>query len=38
MQEASAERVAIARVEALLDRYGVIAPPMIDKERLDGGF
>ena len=38
MQEASAERVAIARVEALLDRYGVIAPPMIDKERLAGGF
>ena len=38
MQEASAERVAIARIEALLDRYGVIAPPMIDKERLDGGF
>ena len=35
---ASAERVAIARIEALLDRYGVIAPPMIDKERLDGGF
>ena len=32
------ERVAIARVGALLDRYGVIAPPMIDKERLDGGF
>ena len=38
MQEASAERVAIARVEALLDRYGVIAPPMIDKERLAGRF
>ena len=32
------ERGAIARVEALLDRYGGIAPPMIDKERLDGGF
>ena len=31
-------RRAIALVEALLDRYGVIAQPLIDKEDIDGGF
>ncbi|OZG67520.1 DEAD/DEAH box helicase [Bifidobacterium eulemuris] len=32
------EQVAIARVEALLDRYGVVAQPLVDKENLPGGF
>ena len=28
----------IARIESLLDRYGVIAAPLIDKDRIAGGF
>ncbi|KFI92086.1 DEAD/DEAH box helicase [Bifidobacterium stellenboschense] len=32
------ERRALELVEILLDRYGVIAQPMIDKENLPGGF
>lgn len=32
------EQVAIARVDALLDRYGIIAQPIVDKELLQGGF
>jgi ATP-dependent Lhr-like helicase len=32
------ERTAIARVEALLERYGVIAQPVIDRESIPGGF
>ncbi|NEG70912.1 DEAD/DEAH box helicase [Bifidobacterium ramosum] len=32
------ERLAIARVDALLDRYGVIAQPLVDKEDVPGGF
>ena len=35
---ASAEQSAIARVETLLDRYGVIAQPLIDHEGIPGGF
>ncbi|MCI1240553.1 MAG: DEAD/DEAH box helicase [Bifidobacterium subtile] len=34
----SSERIAVARVEALLERYGVIAQPVIDRESLPGGF
>lgn len=32
------ERIAVARVEALLERYGVIAQPVIDRESIPGGF
>ena len=32
------EAIAIERVETLLDRYGVIAQPLVDKEHLPGGF
>ena len=32
------EEREIARIESLLDRYGVIAAPLIDKERIAGGF
>ena len=35
---ASAEQSSIARVETLLDRYGVIAQPLIDHEGIPGGF
>jgi ATP-dependent Lhr-like helicase len=34
----SSERIAVARVEALLERYGVIAQPVIDRESIPGGF
>ncbi|MBT1182198.1 DEAD/DEAH box helicase [Bifidobacterium sp. CP2] len=32
------EQQALERVEILLDRYGVIAQPLIDKESVPGGF
>lgn len=32
------EQTAIARVDTLLDRYGVIAQPLVDKEDIPGGF
>lgn len=32
------EEREIARIESLLDRYGVIAAPLIDKDRIAGGF
>ncbi|PLS27152.1 DEAD/DEAH box helicase [Bifidobacterium parmae] len=32
------ERCALELVEILLDRYGVIAQPLIDKENVPGGF
>ena len=34
----SPEATIIERVETLLDRYGVIAQPLVDKENLPGGF
>lgn len=34
----SAEQTAIALVETLLDRYGLIAAPLVDKEAIPGGF
>ncbi|NMM94451.1 DEAD/DEAH box helicase [Bifidobacterium oedipodis] len=37
-QPAIPEAIALERVETLLDRYGVIVQPLIDKERLPGGF
>ena len=36
-EDESTER-ALALVEALLDRYGVIAQPLIDKEDIPGGY
>ena len=35
---ATAEQRSLARIEALLDRYGIIAPPLIDAEDVPGGF
>ncbi|KAB8288518.1 DEAD/DEAH box helicase [Bifidobacterium avesanii] len=32
------ERLLIARAETLLDRYGVIAQPLVNREDLPGGF
>ncbi|WP_055426590.1 Lhr family helicase [Bifidobacterium aesculapii] len=32
------ERRAIEQVEILLDRYGVVAQPLVDKEGVSGGF
>ena len=32
------EGYALAQVDSLLDRYGVIAQPLVDKERIPGGF
>lgn len=34
----TAEQTLIALVEALLDRYGVVAQPIVDKEAIPGGF
>ena len=36
--ETGPEAIAVERVEMLLDRYGMIAPPLVDKENLPGGF
>lgn len=36
-QSIQAER-ALATVEVLLDRYGIIAQPLVDQEKLPGGF
>ncbi|WP_137658045.1 DEAD/DEAH box helicase [Bifidobacterium moukalabense] len=33
-----AEERGIARIESLLDRYGIIAAPLVDRERIAGGF
>ena len=33
-----AEEYEIELVESLLDRYGVLAAPLVDKERIPGGF
>lgn len=38
MTSATNEQRSLARVEALLDRYGVIAASLIDSEGLAGGF
>ena len=35
---ATAEQRSLAQVEILLDRYGIIAPPLIDVEDVPGGF
>lgn len=35
---ATAEQRSLARIEILLDRYGIIAPPLIDVEDVPGGF
>ena len=35
---ATAEQRSLAQVEILLDRYGIIAPPLIDAEDVPGGF
>ena len=35
---ATAEQRSLARIEVLLDRYGIIAPPLIDVEDVSGGF
>lgn len=35
---ATAEQRSLARIEVLLDRYGIIAPPLIDAEDVPGGF
>lgn len=35
---ASVEERELALIDALLDRYGVIAAPLVDKERIAGGF
>ena len=35
---AGIEEYDIALIESLLDRYGVIAAPLIDKEQVAGGF
>ncbi len=32
------ERAALARIDALLDRYGLIAQPLVDREAIPGGF
>lgn len=37
-RQTSVEEYGIALVESLLDRYGVIAAPLIDHERIPGGF
>lgn len=34
----SLEQRVIAQVESLLDRYGIIAQPLVDKEDIPGGF
>lgn len=35
---ASVEERKLALIDSLLDRYGVIAAPLVDKERIAGGF
>ena len=35
---ASVEERELALIDSLLDRYGVIAAPLVDKERIAGGF
>ncbi|NEG89592.1 DEAD/DEAH box helicase [Bifidobacterium aerophilum] len=35
---ASPERRAIAQVDTLLDRYGVIAQPLVERDGIEGGF
>lgn len=35
---ATNEQRSLARIEALLDRYGIIAAPLIDAEEIPGGF